>query len=764
MSDLPEPSVLDYVIARLMPWKAKGELPSLDAPSSGEDQPQDAAAESVLQADGQPQAVDRLQSPALPWRTGLGLALALGAQFILEPNPDPGRWQRSLLFYAAALALLGWAWFKGEWRFIASRASTPAKIELLSVRITPLIISLALAPVAFLAFGGNMFTELNVTLWVICVGAAIFAFWLPGPTRNASKPPEESEARSRVFTFQFSLGRGKEFQAAISPWTLLVAAIFLVAIFFRFSELAQIPPEMNSDHAEKLLDVVDVLNGQTRIFFPRNTGREALQFYLIALTAQLLGTGVSFLSMKIGTVLAGMLTLPYIYLFGKDYGGRWAGLFALALAGIAAWPNILSRVALRFSLYPLFTAPVLYHLLRGLRSGQRNHFILAGIFLGIGLHGYTPMRIVPVVILVAVGLYLLHTRDAALRRQALLGLGTLIIIAALIFLPLARFAQEYPDLFAYRAFTRLLDWEKPIPAQFTALLGVFVQNAWNALIMPIWNTGAIWPVTVPGRPGLDIASGALFVIGMAALAAAYLRRRRWEDLFLALSVPMLMLPSSLSLAFPAENPAPNRMGGALVPIFVIAGLAAASLLSAFRSRKLSEAGSDAMEAAPAHEEDKDSNPWGKGRLPLPALLAVLAIFGMAASQNYSLVFNQYRDGFAAASWNTSEMGKVIRDYINSFGEPDTAWVVAVPHWVDTRLVGIQAGQPTRDYAVFPENLEALASSETRPLLFIVRGDDIEDLTRLQQIFPQGVLKTYNSRYEFKDFFLFYTPGQQPVVP
>ena len=110
------------------------------------------------------------------------------------------------------------------------------------------------------------------------------------------------------------------------------------------------------------------------------------------------------------------------------------------------------------------------------------------------------------------------------------------------------------------------------------------------------------------------------------------------------------------------------------------------------------------------------------------------------------------------------MGEVIRDYINSFGEPDTAWVVAVPHWVDTRLVGIQAGQPTRDYAVFPENLEALASSETRPLLFIVRSDDIEDLTRLQQIFPQGVLKTYNSRYEFKDFFLFYTPGQQPVVP
>jgi 4-amino-4-deoxy-L-arabinose transferase-like glycosyltransferase len=151
-----------------------------------------------------------------------------------------------------------------------------------------------------------------------------------------------------------------------------------------------------------------VLHGQTSIFFVRNTGREALQMYMTAGIIQLFNTGYSHLSLKIGTVLAGLLTLPFIYLLGKEVGSKRIGLLAFVFAGIAYWPNVISRVGLRFPLYPLFVAPVLYFLLRGIRTSNRNDFILSGLFLGIGLHGYTPIRILPVVILVAVGLYLIH--------------------------------------------------------------------------------------------------------------------------------------------------------------------------------------------------------------------------------------------------------------------------------------------------------------------------------------------------------------------
>ena len=103
---------------------------------------------------------------------------------------------------------------------------------------------------------------------------------------------------------------------------------------------------MFSDHAEKLYDVMDVLNGQNAIFFIRNTGREAFQFYWTALMIRLFGTGVSFLSLKIGTAIAGMTVLPFVYLLGKRLSGRWVGLIAMLICGVGYWPNVLSRAFL----------------------------------------------------------------------------------------------------------------------------------------------------------------------------------------------------------------------------------------------------------------------------------------------------------------------------------------------------------------------------------------------------------------------------------
>jgi hypothetical protein len=69
---------------------------------------------------------------------------------------------------------------------------------------------------------------------------------------------------------------------------LLVLAVVVVIVFFRVYRLTEVPAEMVSDHAEKLLDVQAVLGGQTSIFFPRNTGREAFQFYLTAVSSGVL--------------------------------------------------------------------------------------------------------------------------------------------------------------------------------------------------------------------------------------------------------------------------------------------------------------------------------------------------------------------------------------------------------------------------------------------------------------------------------------------
>jgi hypothetical protein len=401
-------------------------------------------------------------------------------------------------------------------------------------------------------------------------------------------------------------------------------------------------------------------------------------------------------------------------------------------AGIAYWPNVISRVGLRFPLYPLFVAPVLYFLLRGLRHRRLNDFLLAGLFLGIGLHGYTPIRILPFAIVVAVGLYLLHRRAPGERRTALVGLVLLAAVALIAFLPLLRYMLENPAMFGYRAFTRLGSLEQPLPGPAWQ---IFLKNLWNGLITFSWSNGVIWVHSIPSRPALDVVSGALFLLGTALLLLRYLRRRDWLDLFLLLSIPLLMLPSILSLAFPDENPALNRAAGALVPVFVIVGLGLDSLLTGLEKKLGSRPG-----------------------LLAAGLLAVILVI-ISANQNFDLVFNQYEQSYTNNSWNTSEMGQVISGYARSFGSLDTAWVVPYPYWVDTRLVGVNAGNPLRDYALWPDQL---VSTLTIPgtKLFLVNSQDQASLDALRALYPQGVSKLYNSPIESQSFWIFFVPSSQ----
>lgn len=722
---MEEPSVLDYLKSRLTPWRgqkivippaepAPEDLPAIQeilreaGVESGEPLPA-AAPQGFAWASSLPRAL------AIPWRSLLGLSLGLLAQLSLEPSPNRA-WMGGLILYLLGAGFVALAWWRGEWQ-PAPIPQGQVRQQALSLRILPFILGGVLALLAFTDFRENTFTRRNVALWALSLACFVWALW------HSQKSP--------LSLWQRLSAPLKSQQLTISSWTLVLLAVSLLVIFFRVYQIQQTPPEMVSDHAEKLLDVWDVVNGQTSIFFPRNTGREALQMYLTAAIILLFNTGYSFLSLKIGTVLAGLLTLPYIYLLGKEVGNRRIALLALIFAGIAYWPNVISRVGLRFPLYPLFVAPTLYYLLRGLRNGNRNDFILAGLALGIGLHGYTPIRILPFVVLAAVGLYWLHRQPAESRRQAILGLLIIGLISLVVFLPLLRYALENPDLFGYRSFTRLGSVERPLPGPAGE---IFLKNLWRAMTMFAWNDGEIWVNSVPGRPALDVVSGALFYLGMVVLLARYIRQRNWVDLFLLLSVPLLMLPSILSLAFPAENPALNRMGGAIVPVFLIVGIAMDGLLAGFTSRLGGWLGRAAA-----------------------ALVAVVLLLG-SARQNFDLVFHQYRQLYTVSSWNTSEMGQVIRDFADSVGSLDSAWVLAFPHWVDTRLVGINAGNTLRDYAIWPEDLPSTLS-EPRAKLFLVKPDDETGLDTLQQIYPQGALASYTSAVEGHDFLVYFVPPQ-----
>jgi 4-amino-4-deoxy-L-arabinose transferase-like glycosyltransferase len=724
---MDEPSVLDYLKAKLTFWRETSlHIPEVDSEvktirTNAQQAASDAGRDTDLKTGlAEARSVTTPLHLVLPWRTLVMIFLALFAQRALEP---PNRsWMLGLGLYLFAAIFMVWAYIKTEVR-PPDLEPDERRFTDFSVRRYDVLIGIPLALLAFALFGGNRFSLLNVGLWLLSLAFLIRAFWISSPrSKNWLQ-------KARTFFLDPHL------TLKITPLWLVVGAAIAFVIFFRFYHLNQVPPEMVSDHAEKLLDVYDVLNGKTSIYFPRNTGREFFQFYLTAAIILLFNTGVTFLSLKLGTALAGLFTLPYIYLLGKEVGNRWAGFWAMFFAGIAYWPNVYSRLGLRFPLYPLFAAPTLYYLIRGLRTSNRNDFILAGLALGLGLHGYTSFRIVPFLVIIAVALYLIHRQSQGARKQALYGLGVLVAISFVIFLPLFRFALENPELFAYRAFTRLSDWEQPLPGPAWQ---IFLQNLWNAVTMFFWSDGGIWVHSVTYRPALDVVSGALLFLGIALLIVRYARNRNWVDIFLIISIPMLMMPSILSLAFPGENPSLNRTSGAIIPVFVIIGIAMDSIVRGLKSRLTQRAGNGL------------------------AGVVVLILVAWASFQNYDLVFNQYQKVYLRSSWNTSEIGQIIRSFSESIGSADDVWVVGYPYWVDTRLVGINAGYPTKDYAIWPEQFQDTLTNP-RTKLFILNPQDSEGLRKLKEVYPQGVSWVYKSKVETKDLIMFLVPAVQEAI-
>jgi heme/copper-type cytochrome/quinol oxidase subunit 4 len=663
-------------------------------------------------------------SANFPWRSLSGLFLALLAQFMLEP---PGTMLKLGTFlieregrnftpaagiYILAFSLILWGVQKQEWKLPAllpdRKGGDPA-----TVRVTSFVLSILFSFIAFLAFIGNLFTLFNVTIWLLAILSFIHALWL---SYHRSSQLLSKEARLEMLKRSLLL--------------ILVAAC---VIFFRVYRLGEVPSEPFSDHAEKILDIYDVTKGETHIFFTRNTGREGLQMYWTVLINWIFGTGLSFLSLKIGTVIFGLLTLPFVYLLGKEIGGNRVGLLALAFTGIGYWPNVISRVGLRFPLYPLFVAPTLFYLIRGLRTRNRNDFILSGLSLGLGLHGYSPIRILPFLVVVAIGLYLIHGQSIGARRDAVLWLAVLGFSALIVFLPLLRYTLDNPLVFSYRAFSRMGSIQQPLPGP--GIL-VFFSNLWNALRMFNWDDGVIWVNSVAKRPALDVVSGALFLIGVVLVFIRYLRQRHWLDLFLLLSIPFLQLPSILSLAFPGENPALNRAGGAYVPAFLLVALALDGLLTALGS--------------------------GKVRTGIAWVLGVFLLV-LSGIQNYDLVFRQFSDQFTSHAWNSSDMGAQIKDFRDTYGTTDTVWIVPFPHWVDTRLPGSWIGIPNQDFALWRDNLGSTVELHG-PKMFLVKANltepaanDQETLDVLQRLYPQGTLELYQSDVVGHDFWVFFVP-------
>jgi hypothetical protein len=665
--------------------------------------------------------------------------LAAVGQLILTYNRDEYIWGLGL--YVLALLAFGRVVWQKKLLGAARVESAPAE-ALLQIRWPLVGVALAAGVFAFVASGGNQFTPEGVLAWAVCLVSWLLAVW---QTDFSTLWPR---LRERVR----SLAQAEKFHVSLSSSLLALVLILGVGAYFRYARLDSIPPEMTSDHVEKLLDVNDVLQGADHVYFERNTGREPLQFYLAVLTLNLLGTGLTFLTLKIGTATAGFLMLPFVYLLGREVEDEQLGLLATLLAAISFWATTISRVGLRFPLSPLFAAPVLYFLVRGLRRSTRNDFLLAGLFLGMGLNGYSPFRVVPLAVIVAVAWFALWPHARGRRLGLWVNTGLLAVTAFILFIPLFRYALQPENLFWYRTGSRLSgEYSNSAPDTWLASLGVFLHNQWSALQMFNGLGDSVWVNTIPGRPALDLISGGLLILGVGFILSRLVLRRDWLAGLWLILIPILMLPSTLSLAFPEENPSVVRVSGVMPVIFILAAYPLWLLVKQWQAK------------------------WPGVRGKWAAVVAAAVVAAAAGAMNHQAYFVDYSAQYLLSAQNASEIGVVIHDFARTMGSYETVFVRPYPYWVDTRAVGMyaQGGNPTRDFGrEFAIEFADLASltGEARPKLIIMNRLDTQSrpdgvpptLPELRRLFPTGTLSLYHSKRDGHDFLMFFVPGTQDL--
>jgi hypothetical protein len=104
------------------------------------------------------------------------------------------------------------------------------------------------------------------------------------------------------------------------------------------------------------------------------------------------------------------------------------------------------------------------------------------------------------------------------------------------------------------------------------------------------------------------------------------------------------------------------------------------------------------------------------------------------------------------------MAAAVRAFAASGGDLRHAYHVPYPHWVDTRAIGINAGEVTWANAVPDMAALAAHAADGAPKLYLLHPRHTEALAELERLYPAGRGTLQRSRTPGKDFVLFRVPG------
>lgn len=567
----------------------------------------------------------------------------------------------------------------------------------------------------------------------------------------------------------------------------LVLVVLIIAAFFRFYRIAEIPPGLYPDEAVNGNNAAEALeSGGFKVFYPDNNGREGLFINLQAISIALFGAepwALRFVSAVFGT-----LTVLGIYLLAKELyrekpevpnpkpesspnvqmstlrvssfrfrvsQSEMIALLSSFFLATSYWHINFSRIGFRAIMVPFFAVFGIYWLMKALRTGKIFSAVLAGIFIGLGFHTYIAFRFMPLVLMAPIIFslaqwrrsrsaassvpidYPIDTVDTDRRPCIPCVIALFLFVTFVIALPIGLYFLQHPaDFFGRGGQISIFSAESPLKE--------FVKS--NALTLGMFN---VWGDCNPRhnlncQPELFWPVGVFFIFGLIITAGNIFKKPLTPvPYILAAWFIFMMLPATLTRE---GLPHALRSIGLIPPVMIFAGLGAARLFT----------------HAENYFESFMKNPaWSKYHSQLyrikkeiavllfVILLAVLANTYRAYFQRFHFspkTAEAFRSELLAMARYANERSPNTRVYFIA-NYPNLYYGLPIETQVLQFITETRTPESRRDkniIYVMPEEIDNLLMAESRNARIVIipmRQDDLDTFKYIKKRLPALSLKT-----------------------
>ena len=210
----------------------------------------------------------------------------------------------------------------------------------------------------------------------------------------------------------------EKFYSFFSKYGLLL--ILIIAIFFRFYNLALTPPGLYPDEAMDGTNAQEALSTSNfKVFYPENNGREGLFINIQAILLKIFKVNEPWV-LRSESAVFGILTVLGIYLllqfvFRKKIYSHLVAFLASFFIAISFWHINFSRISFRAIMAPAFLVWGIYLLIRSLETLREPEIktkkllwlsLIGGAVYGLGMHSYIAYRATPLLVILIYVFYL----------------------------------------------------------------------------------------------------------------------------------------------------------------------------------------------------------------------------------------------------------------------------------------------------------------------------------------------------------------------